>query len=164
MARIGLAAYGLYQSSEANPTLDLRLSLSLTSKIVGLNWVKKGETVSYGKSYTVEKESQLIAIIPIGYYDGIHRNYSGKGTVMIRGIEAPMIGAICMDYMMVDVTDVSDVEIGDRVLIFGYDEFGHFIAPEELAKRGNSIVHELITCLGPRIQRIFIDEESHTNR
>lgn len=164
MARIGLAAYGLYQSTEAKNSLDLRLSLSLTSKIVGLNRVKKGETVSYGKSYTVEKDSQLIAILPIGYYDGIHRNYSGKASVIIRGAHAPMIGTICMDYMMVDVTDIPNVAVGDRVLVFGYDEFGHFIAPEELALRGNSIVHELITCLGPRIQRIFIDEESHTNR
>lgn len=164
MVRVGLAAYGLYLSDEAKDALDLRLALSLTSRIVGINICKKGETVSYGKSYTVERDEQKIAILPIGYFDGLHRNYSGKSSVIIRGKRAPMIGNICMDYMMVDVTDIPGVSVGDRVLIFGHDEFGHYIAPEELAAKGNSIIHELITCLGPRIQRIFVDEESHLAR
>lgn len=164
MVRVGLAAYGLYISDDVQKMLDLRLALSLTSRIVGINTCKKGETVSYGKSYVIEKEEQKIAILPIGYFDGLHRNYSGKSSVIIRGKRAPMVGNICMDYMMVDVTDIPDVSIGDRVLIFGYDEFGHYIAPEELATKGNSIIHELMTCLGPRIQRIFIDEEVESVR
>ena len=73
--------------------------------------------------------------------------------------KAPMVGNICMDYMMVDVTDIPCVTVGDKVLIFGEDEFGYYLSPEELANRGDSIVHELITCLGPRIQRIFVHEE-----
>lgn len=151
MVRIGLAIYGLMK--------ELRPALSLISRIVGINICKKGETISYGRSYTVTKDTQRIAVIPIGYYDGLHRNYSGKGQVIIRGKFAPMVGNICMDYMMVDVTDIPNVTVGDSVLIFGEDEYGHFISPEHLASQMDSITHELITCLGPRIQRIFIHDE-----
>lgn len=160
MVRIGLAAFGLYLSDAVKQALDLRLALSLTSRIVGINHCRKGETVSYSKSYKIEKDFQRIAVLPIGYFDGLHRTYSGKSHVIIRGKQAPMIGNICMDYMMVDITDIPEAQVGDKALIFGQDEYGHYLSPEDLAKSGNSIIHELITCLGPRIQRIFIDEES----
>ena len=160
MVRLGLAVYGLYPSKDVLKELDLRLAVSLVSRIVGINNCKAGETISYGRSYIVEKEKQRIAVLPIGYFDGIHRNYSGKGHVMIRGKRAPMVGNICMDFMMVDLTDVPNAKVGDPVLIFGEDEYGHYVSPEDLAQSGNSIVYELITCLGPRIQRIFVYEES----
>lgn len=161
MARIGLAVYGLYPSEAAKESLELRLALSLTSRIVGINHCKKGETISYGRSYEVMQEQQRIAVLPIGYFDGLHRNYSGKGYVIIRGMKAPMVGNICMDFMMVDVTNIPNARIGDSVLIFGEDDYGNYLSPEDLASRGDSIVYELITCLGPRIQRIFVHEEAH---
>jgi alanine racemase/UDP-N-acetylmuramoyl-tripeptide--D-alanyl-D-alanine ligase len=99
-------------------------------------------------------------VLPIGYFDGLHRNYSGKGHVIVRGQKAPMVGTICMDFMMVDVTNIPNASPGDTVLIFGEDEYGHYLSPEELASKGDSIIHELITCLGPRIQRIFVYEEA----
>ncbi len=160
MVRIGLSIYGLYPSKESEHSLELRLALSLTSRVVGINHCKKGETVSYARSYTVTSESQKIAVLPIGYFDGLHRNYSGKGHVVIHGKKAPMVGKICMDYMMVDVTDIPGVEIGSKVLIFGEDEYGNYLSPEDFATSGDSIVYELITCMGPRIQRIFIYEEA----
>lgn len=164
MVRIGLAVYGLYCSDAIQQTIDLRLALSLTSRIVGINLCKKGESVSYGRTYKIEKDFQKIAVLPVGYFDGIHRHYSGKAHVLIRGHKAPMVGNICMDYMMVDVTEIPDVKVGDKVLIFGEDEFGQYLSPEELASSGGSIVHELITCLGPRIQRVFVYEEGHQIR
>lgn len=164
MVRIGLAAYGLYSSEAMKKAIDLRLALSLTSRIVGITVCKKGETVGYGRSYIIEKERQKIAVLPIGYFDGLHRQYSGKSYVIIRGMKAPMVGKICMDYMMVDVTEIPEVTLGDRVLIFGEDEFGQYLSPEDLAASGNSIIHELITCLGPRIQRIFVHEEKYQIR
>lgn len=160
MARIGLAAYGLYPSEEAKQKVDLRLAISLISRVVGINLCKKGETISYGRAYQVKRDFQKIAVLPIGYFDGLHRNYSGKACVLIRGQKALMVGKICMDYMMVDVTDIPDVALNDPVLIFGEDEYGNYLSPEELAESGNSIIHELITCLGPRIQRMFVLEES----
>lgn len=160
MVRLGLAVYGLFASKEAEKSLDLRLAISLTSHIVGINICKKGDTISYGRRYTVQREMQKIAVLPIGYFDGLHRHYSGKTHVLIRGQKAPMVGSICMDNMMIDVTDIPNVEIGDKVLIFGEDEYGYYLSPEELAQSGGSIVHELMTCLGPRIPRIFVYEES----
>ena len=108
----------------------------------------------------MKRDVERIAVLPIGYFDGLHRNYSGKGHVMIRGEKAHMVGKICMDFMMVDVTDIPACQIGDPVLIFGEDEHGQYLAPEDVAVRGDSIVHELITCLGPRIERVFVYEEA----
>lgn len=164
MVRIGLAIYGLYSSEATRQALELRLALSLKSRIVGLTVCKKGESVSYGRRYVVEREQQKIAVLPIGYFDGLHRHYSGKCHVLIRGQKCPMVGTICMDYMMVDVTDIPNAAVGDPVLIFGEDDFGHYLSPEEFASNGNSIVYELITCLGPRIPRIFVHEEARQVR
>jgi alanine racemase/UDP-N-acetylmuramoyl-tripeptide--D-alanyl-D-alanine ligase len=164
MVRIGLAIYGLYASAEIEPFLELRLAISLVCRIVGLNHCRTGDTISYGRSYKVEEKQKKIAVLPIGYFDGLHRNYSGKGYVIISGIKAPMVGKICMDYVMVDVSDVPNVQIGDKVLVFGEDDYGNYISPEEFAMNGDSIVYELITCLGPRIQRVFIFEEAFNLR
>lgn len=159
MVRIGLAAYGLYSSDTVQQAADLRLALSLTSRIVAITTCQQGESVSYGRRYQITRPQQRIAVLPIGYFDGLHRNYSGASHVVIRGQPAPMVGTICMDYMMVDVTDIPHAAVGDPALVFGEDEFGCYLSPEDLAHRGSSIVHELITCLGPRIPRIFIHEE-----
>lgn len=159
MARIGLAVYGLH-SNKATQTLPLRLAVSLQSRITALNVCHQGESVSYGRQYKAARENEIIAIVPIGYYDGLHRHYSGKGYVLIQGKKAPLVGSICMDFMMVNVTEIPDVTVGDAVLIFGEDDHGHFIPPEDVALTGNSITHELISCLGPRIQRFFIIEEA----
>lgn len=160
MVRLGLSIYGLHASQTTKEMLNLRLAISLTSRIVGINICKAGETISYGRKYMISKEMQKIAVLPIGYFDGLHRSYSGKAYVMIRGQKCPMVGNICMDFMMVDVTDIPHVSVGDPVLIFGEDEYGYYLSPEEFAQRGNSIIHELITCLGMRIQRVFTYEEN----
>ncbi|MBS0636716.1 MAG: alanine racemase [Verrucomicrobia bacterium] len=160
MVRLGLAAYGLHSSPACRDAHALRPAISLISRIVGINELKKGDTISYGRDYTVTRDHARIAVLPIGYFDGLHRNYSGKGYVAIRGIRAPMVGRICMDYMMVDITDIPEAKIGDQALLFGEDDNGDYIAPEELATLGGSIVHELMTCLGPRIRRFFIYDES----
>lgn len=160
MVRVALAIYGLQPSVEKEKN-HLRLAVSLFSRIAGINVCKKGETISYGRSYLVEEDEMKVAVIPVGYFDGLHRNYSGKGSVLIRGKKAHMIGKICMDFMMINITHIPEAKVGDPVLIFGEDDHGHYLSPEELALQGNSISHELITCLGPRIQRFFIYEESH---
>ena len=164
MVRVGLAAYGLYTSLHVKEALDLKLALSLTSCIVGFNICRKDESVGYERSHLVSREVERIAILPIGYFDGLHRSYSGKPHFLIRGKKARLLGNICMDYTMVDVTDIPDAAVGDPVLIFGEDEYGHYLSPEELAAQGQSNAHELMTCLGPRIQRIFIQEEGEHSR
>lgn len=164
MVRVGLAAYGLHSSPAVRDALDLRLALSLISRVVGINVCKEGETISYGRSYKIDNGTQRIGVLPIGYFDGLHRNYSGKGAVMVRGRLAPMVGKICMDFMMINLTSIPHASVGDPVLIFGEDEYGNYLSPEALAASGDSIIHELITCLGPRIHRIFVHEEAHRRR
>ncbi len=160
MVRLGLAAYGLHSSLACKLAHPLRPAISLLSRIVGINELKKGDTISYGRDHVIHTDNARIAVLPIGYYDGLHRNYSGKGYVAICGKRAPMVGRICMDYMMVDISDIPEAKIGDPALLFGEDDNGDYIAPEELATLGGSIVHELMTCLGPRIRRFFIYDES----
>lgn len=164
LVRLGLALYGLSASQEVQQKLPLCLALSLFSRITAINTCRQGESVSYGRAYRVQREEERIAILPIGYFDGLHRIYSNRGVVMIHGQRAPIVGKVCMDFCMVDITDIPNAKVGDPVLIFGEDEAGNDLSPEEFAQRADSIAHELITCLGPRIQRIFLQEESYKTR
>jgi Alr-MurF fusion protein len=151
MARVGIALFGVYPNHEHEALLDLMPALTLKTRVAGFNEYTRGDTVSYGKTYTVEKASARAAILPIGYYDGIHRCYSNTGYVIIRGCKAPVIGRICMDYMMVDITDIEGVEYGDVVTVFG----GEAMSAEDFAHNGGTSGYELITCLGARVRRVF---------
>ncbi len=158
MVRIGLAFYGLHASAATSNAIDLKLAISLTSRIVGINHCLQGETIGYGRRYRTTRAAERIAVLPLGYFDGLHRQFSGKAFVLINGERAPMVGNICMDYMMIDITDLPDAQVGDEVLIFGHDAHGHYLSPEELATTVGSIAHQLVTCLGPRVKRLFIYE------
>lgn len=151
LVRLGLSLYGFHLSSEMERRYALTPALSLTSTVIGLHICDRGETVSYGRTYQVKKKSAVIAVIPLGYHDGLHRNYSNKGHVYIRGIKAPLVGNICMDQAMVDVSHIPGVAIGDDVMIFGSHQ-----SPAAFAGMGGTIAHELISCLGPRITRRFV--------
>lgn len=162
MVRVGLALFGLQPSSKEISELPLKPALALTSKVSTIHTCKKGDTVSYGRNYTVKNEQETIAVIPLGYFDGIHRHYAENGKVMIQNKLAPVVGSICMDFMMVNISHLPNVQVGDPVLVFGVDRFGNELSPQDFAKGGHTIAHELITCLGPRIQRIFTsDEHAH---
>ncbi len=157
MVRIGLGMFGLYPS-KATERLALRPALSLTSKVVGFNVCHEGESVGYSRAFRADRRDLKIAVVPLGYSDGMHRKY--KLQVTIRGQKASIVGNICMDFMMVDVTEIDGVEIGDSVLIFGQDPFGYHAPAEEVAGYGETIPYELIACLGPRIQRVLTVENS----
>jgi len=154
MIRVGLAIYGIYPSLAC--LSSLKPALSLFSRIAGFSYAKKNETVGYGRKHICHAEETKIAIMPIGYCDGLHRHYSEKIEVLIRGKRAPLIGKICMDHTMVDVSHIPECNIGDLVCIFGEDEHGNTIAAEDIAAAGDSIAHELIACLGSRIKRVFV--------
>lgn len=151
LIRLGLALFGL--------TGPLQLAVHLTSRIVGINHCKKGDSISYGRLYTVQNEEERIAVVPLGYFDGLHRHYSGKASVLIRGQEAPIVGRICMDFFMCNITHILEATLGDPVLIFGEDAAGNTLLPTTLAAQGATNTHELLTCLGPRIQRLFIEHD-----
>jgi len=155
MVRVGLAIYGIPNSKEMISGFPFIPALNLKTRIAAINHCKKGDPVSYKRMYRINSENAKIGILPLGYFDGLHRQYSNKIDVLIRGQKAPVVGAICMDHTMVDLSHIPDVRIGDTVTLFGADEFGNTISPVEIAECGGTIVHELITCLGPRIKRVF---------
>ena len=119
-----------------------------------VGFVKKlpaGRDISYGRTYTTKKES-VIATLPIGYADGVSRHLSNAGYMVVHGKKAPVVGRICMDQMMLDVTDIPDVKTGDDVIVYGGPE----LPTEEVAAIAGTIPHELFCTLSPRVPRVYI--------
>lgn len=152
-ARAGIALYGLYPSEEVDKSrADLKPSLSLYTHIVYIKTVGPGTGISYGSTYVTDKETK-IATLPIGYGDGYKRNLSNKGCVIIGGKRAPIVGRVCMDQMMVDVTDV-DAHEGDLVTLIGKDG-DEEITVEELSELAGTFNYEFVCDLGKRIPRVY---------
>lgn len=154
--RIGISLYGLYPSEEVNKSnVILKPALELKSHIIFIKNIDKGTTVSYGATFKADKEMR-IATIPIGYGDGYPRNLSNKGYVLINGSKAKILGRVCMDQMMVDVTDI-EAEEGDMVTLIGRDGDA-FISAEEISKLAGTFNYELVCDLGKRIPRVYISD------
>ena len=152
-ARAGIALYGLYPSEEVDKSrANLKPSLSLYTHIVYIKTVGPGTGISYGSTYVTDKETK-IATLPIGYGDGYKRNLSNKGYVLIGGKRAPIVGRVCMDQMMVDVTDV-DAHEGDLVTLIGKDG-NEEITVEELSELAGTFNYEFVCDLGKRIPRVY---------
>ncbi|MEZ4801454.1 MAG: alanine racemase [Gelidibacter sp.] len=148
MVRSGIGLYGFGNSEEEDK--NFKPIASLKSVISQIHHVKKGDSVGYNRAYKSETE-QATATIPIGHADGIGRIYgNGKGYVIIKGKKAPLVGNVCMDMIMVNVTDI-DCEEGDEVIIFD----AHHTA-SDLAQNANTISYELITSISQRVKRIII--------
>lgn len=155
MVRNGIITYGLYPSEEVNKNeIPLSPAMSIKSHIVYVKEVEENFTVSYGATF-ITKEKTKIATIPIGYADGYPRNLSNKGRVLIKGKSAPIIGRVCMDQMMVDVTDINDVKQGDVVTIIGTDG-NERITVEELANNSGSFNYEFVCNVNKRVPRVYI--------
>ena len=149
MVRPGLLLYGLYPGAERGG-LDLKPVMRLLTRVAEITEHHAGDTISYGRIFTCERDMRL-AVIPVGYADGLHRSLSGKFDVLINGKRAHQVGRICMDMCMVDVTDMPEVKTGDIVTVFG-DE------PEatELADIAGTISYELLCAVSPRVPRVYI--------
>ena len=157
MVRCGIATYGIYPSEMVNhQTFKLKPAMELKTHVIYVKDVKPGVGISYGATYITDK-ARRIATIPVGYADGYSRNLSNYGKVIIRGQYAPIVGRICMDQFMVDVTDISKVEQGDIVTLLGRDGDA-YISAEELAQWSHSFVYELICTVGKRIPRVYIEQ------
>ena len=146
MCRLGLGLYGInpIDNSVINNVSTLRTT------ILQMRHVSAGETVGYSRKGKIERDS-VIAAIPIGYADGLNRHFSnGRGEVLVNGRRCPIIGNICMDACMIDVTDVADVKEGDPVIIFG-DE----LPVSELAEKLDTIPYEILTSISPRVKRVY---------
>lgn len=157
--RIGIALYGTLSSpkDKTRRMLDLHPVLSLKSRIAMLHQLSQGEQVGYGRSFIAGRDS-ILAVLPIGYADGLPRNLScEKGRVLIHGQYAPIIGRICMDQLLVDVTDIPDVKPADIATLIGKD--GNLeITAADLAYQSGTITNELLSRLGPRLDRVYIHE------
>ena len=155
LVRAGIISYGLWPSDEVKKdVVQLKPILSLKSHVVYVKEVEPGCAVSYGSTWVAE-EKRIIATIPIGYGDGYPRSLSNKGYVLIKGCKAPIVGRVCMDQMMVDVTDIpEEIRVGDRVTLIGQD--GNLtITAEEIGDLSGRFNYELVCDLGNRIPRIY---------
>ncbi|WP_026759776.1 alanine racemase [Selenomonas ruminantium] len=150
MVRAGVIQYGLWPSEEVTHPIDLQPVMSLKAKVVWLKTLHKGESIGYGRQFIAERESR-IATLPIGYADGYIRAYGKEGFVEIHGQKAPIAGRVCMDQVMVDVTDIADVEIGDVVTLFGSDS----LTIDEVARWGDTINYEIPCLLSARVPRVY---------
>lgn len=154
VVRAGITLYGLYPSDEVNKgSVPLRPALSLYSEVVYCKTIHAGQSVSYGGTFTAKKDMR-IATVPLGYGDGYPRSLSGRGYVLIRGRKASILGRVCMDQFMVDVTEIPEAVEGDRVTLIGYDGEEH-ISAELLGELSGRFNYELVCDLGQRIPRLY---------
>jgi len=151
MVRPGTSLYGLYPSPSMalNPTIDLYPVMSIKAKLVYIKPVREGTAVSYGGKFVTKKPS-VLGIIPMGYVDGVFRQLANKGEVLIRGKRCPMVGTICMDQFMVDITDLDEVEIGDEVVFVG-EQGDERITADEVGLKAGTISIEVVTRVGKRM-------------
>lgn len=157
LVRAGIAIYGLYPSEEVDKEkVQLKPALSLKSHIAFVKDIPAGTPVSYGGDFVSEHQMR-IATIPIGYGDGYPRSLSDTGYVLIRGKKAPIIGRICMDQFMVDVSDIPEVKFGDKVTLIGRDQEG-YLPVEKLSELSGRFNYEFVCDLGKRIPRVYVQD------
>ncbi len=154
LVRAGIVLYGMYPSTDVDPkALALQPALEWTSRVTHVKTLEAGREISYGGTYITDKPT-VVATVPVGYADGYRRSLSNRFYVLIRGEKAPILGRICMDQMMVDVTHIPGVETGDRVVLIGKD--GDFeITMEEIAQAADSFNYEFVCGISRRVPRFY---------
>jgi len=155
LVRPGITLYGALPSPDFNGKHDLRPVMRLKSRIAMLKWVEAGTTVSYARRFTATDKT-LIASVPVGYADGYPRSLTNKGEVLIRGQRAKITGTVCMDWIMLDVTGIENVAVGDEVLLMGTDSFGNCIHVEEIATWAGTITYEIFCGISKRVPRVYL--------
>ena len=157
MVRSGIITYGMYPSDEVDKRLlPLRPALRWLSRVSHVKVLPAGREISYGGTY-VTKADTVVATIPVGYADGYRRNLSGRFYVLIRGKKAPILGRICMDQMMVDVTAIPGVQVGDQVTLVGTDG-DETITMEEISARADSFNYEFVCGISRRVPRLYVQD------
>lgn len=157
LVRPGITGYGIYPSDEVGrENVPLRAAMSLKSRIIYIKEVKAGIPVSYGGTYVTEKKTR-IATIPVGYGDGYPRSLSNKGWVLIHGKKAPILGRVCMDQFMVDVTEIPDAKELDEAVLMGESE-GNFLGVDELGHLSGRFPYEFVCDIGKRVPRVYLGE------
>ena len=157
MVRAGIITYGMYPSDEVDPgLLSLTPALQWLSRVTYVKTLPAGREISYGGTYVTTRDT-VVATIPVGYADGYRRNLSGKFHVLIRGQKAPILGRICMDQLMVDVTHIPGVTEGDRVTLVGRHGDAE-ITIEQIAAKADSFNYEFVCGISRRVPRIYVSD------
>ena len=155
IVRLGIVMYGLKPRVDMDMKgLDLKAVMSLKANIIHIKDIEKHQSVGYGRTF-IASENTRVATLPIGYADGYMRLLSNKAEVLIQGRRAKIIGNICMDQCMIDISQV-DAKIGDCVTLFGYDSIGNEIKVDELAAQINTIGYEMVCAVSKRVPRVYI--------
>ena len=152
MVRIGLLIYGILPYGEPCP-IDLQPALELKAVVTQVKTVPRGWTISYGETFVTRRSSRL-AIIPVGYADGFSRRLSNSGHVLLQGKRCPILGRVCMDQFVADVTDLASVSVGDEAVLIG-EQGREKITVWDLTQTIDGTPHEIVACLGPRLPRAF---------
>ena len=157
MVRSGIVTYGMYPSGEVSRSLlPLEPALQWLSRVTHVKTLEPGREISYGGTF-VTTRTTVVATVPVGYADGYRRSLSGRFYVLIRGKKAPILGRICMDQMMVDVTDIPDVQVEDKVVLvgrYGQEE----ITMEAISAAADSFNYEFVCGISRRVPRIYVSE------
>lgn len=154
LVRPGIMLYGSYPSEALRRKVTLKPLMTLTTRILQVKRVGKRVPISYGREFVTERES-LIGVIPIGYGDGLPRSLSNRGYVLVRGRRVPIVGRICMDLTMIDLTDVGEVSVNEEVVVIGR-QWGEEITIEEFAELSGTISYEAFCRIGSRVPREYI--------
>lgn len=154
MVRAGVILYGLEPSADVAHPDDFHPVLSLKAVISHIKEIEPGSDISYGRTYTA-RERIRVATIPIGYADGYPRRLSGRASILVHGVRCPILGKICMDQCMIDVTAVPDAQVGDVVTMIGRDGDGE-ITVDELAEQIDTIHYELVCGISKRVTRVYL--------
>ncbi|MCK5594921.1 alanine racemase [bacterium] len=155
MVRPGLMLYGAYPSPHVPKDAKLKPALTLSTRVVFMKEARQGSTISYGRTYTT-KQKAILATIPIGYGDGYSRLLSNRGEVLIKGKRAPIVGRVCMDQLVVDVSKIPDVSVGDEVVLIGAQGQAR-ISVEEIAEKIGTIPNEVFCMISNRVPRVYVD-------
>lgn len=155
LVRPGIAFYGAIPSPDFQGKLNLKPVMRLKSRIAMLKWVEADTTISYARRFTTSSRT-LIASVPVGYADGYPRTLTNRGEVLVNGQRARVSGTVCMDWIMLNVTGIPGIAIGDEVILMGSDKSGHCIHAEELAAAANTIPYEIFCGISKRVPRVYL--------
>jgi alanine racemase len=155
LIRPGITLYGVMPSTDFQGMVALQPVMRLKSVVAMLKWVEPGTSISYGRHYTAG-ERRRIASVPIGYADGYCRSLTNRGEALVRGSRARVAGTVCMDWIMLDVTGIEGVAVGDEVTLLGPDPLGDCITAEELAQAAGTIPYEIFCGISKRVPRIYL--------
>ena len=154
MVREGIILYGLYPSLQVQKNIDIRPCMTIRTNVSYVKDMEEGESIGYGRTFFTKRKSR-IATIPVGYADGYARAMSNKAFVIINGKKVPVIGNVCMDQFMADVTDAGEVKAGDSVILMGEDN-GEKISADDIAEIQKTISYEVLCGIGKRVPRVYI--------